>query len=96
MLAGRWKLIAGYIDGGMRGGIPAERHDHVVTYYGRLDGYTGTLQMGDKSLCYCFLIDRDGVIRWASKGQADDQSLDRMHRAVETLLSVSGRGRKKA
>lgn len=86
MLAGSWKLLAGWIDGGMRGGIPAGRHDHVVTYYGELGGYTRALRMADRSLCYCFLLDRKGVIRWTGKGFADEGLLNAMRETVETLL----------
>ena len=86
MLAGGWKLLAGYTDGGMRGGIPADRHDHVVTYYGKLGLYTGALRMNGRSLCHCFLLDRTGIIRWKGKGFADKESLEKMRETVETLL----------
>jgi len=86
MLAGGWKLLAGYIDGGMRGGIPADRHDHVVSYYGKLGFYTGALRMNGRSLCHCFLLDRKGIIRWTGKGFADKESLENMLDTTSALL----------
>ena len=86
MLAGGWKLFAGYIDGGMRSGIPAHRHDHVITYYGKLGLYTGALRMKDRSLCHCFLLDRKGIIRWTGKGFADAESLENMLDTTAALL----------
>jgi hypothetical protein len=85
-IGGLVTFLAGYIDGGMRGGIPADMHDHVVTYYGKLGLYTGALRMKDRSLCHCFLRDHKGIIRWTGKGFADEESLDRMRDTTAVLL----------
>jgi hypothetical protein len=69
-VGGLLTFLAGCIDGGMRGGIPDGRHDHVVTYYGKLGLYTGALRMKDRSLCHSFLRERKGVIRWTGNENA--------------------------
>jgi len=88
MLAGRWKLLSGIIDGGMRRGVPRDRHDHVSTFYGDVDRYCRQLQIGDKSDGYVFLLDRDGVIRWRSNGWATEEKLQALFEKTRTLMKM--------
>ena len=88
MLAGKWKLLSGIIDGGMRRGVPGDRHDHVSTFYGDVDRYCEQLQIGDKSDGYVFLLDRDGVIRWRSNGWATEEKLQALFEKTRTLMKM--------
>ncbi len=68
MLASGWKIMRGFIDGGMQSGVPESRHDKTATYYGPLDQYFKDLEINDSSIPYFFLLTRDGNIAWRSSG----------------------------
>ncbi len=81
------RLFSGSIDAGMRGGIPPRQHGHVVTYYGGLDRYLRELGISDRNHAYVYLLDRDGVIRWAEQGSATPDRLEEMVKATRSLLT---------
>jgi hypothetical protein len=87
MLKRRWKLISRYIDGGMRSGIPQEKHGNVMTYYGDINKYRDILDMRDKSTGYVFLIDKEGKIRWSQSGYADESRLENLFENVIVFLN---------
>jgi len=73
MLSGGWKMMSGIIDGGMRSGIPADQHGNVATYYGRLSDYRELLHMKNPGSCYVFIVDKEGIIRFAASGAPKDE-----------------------
>ena len=76
MISGAWgRMFSGIIDAGMRAGIAPEKHRHVVTYYGDYGAYAEILGMDDPSVCYPFLLDAEGIVRWMSKGFATQETL---------------------
>ncbi len=87
MLASGWKLMSPIIDGGMRSGIPKQKHGNVTTYYGDVDKYCNLLSIEDKSDGYVFLLDRNGVIQWRSKGFATENGLQELFERIQTLKS---------
>jgi hypothetical protein len=70
MLSADVKPFAFRIDGGMRSGIPEEKHKNVMTYYGDYTEYKRLLHIDDLTLGYAFLLDREGTIRWHGEGFA--------------------------
>ncbi|HET8687570.1 MAG TPA: hypothetical protein VFM18_13040 [Methanosarcina sp.] len=68
MINKAWKVLSWMIDSGMRGGIPAEKHDNVVTFYGDYSGYQKTLGMEDTNLAYVFLLYPKGIIAGKGRG----------------------------
>ena len=81
------KLMGGFIDAGMRSGIPEARHRYVVTWYGSYNRYSDILGMDDLSAAYLFLLDKDGRIRWREKGFSDSAGLQELIGMTRTLLS---------
>ena len=75
MIPLRYKLMSFVIDGGMRAGIPREKHKNVITYYGNVDKYREILMMNDVYLGHAFLLDRQGIIRWQGRGFASQETL---------------------
>ena len=67
MINEAWKFVSWVIDSGMRAGIPAEKHDNIVTFYGDYSVHQHALGMEDTNLGYVFLLDPKGIIR--RKGQ---------------------------
>jgi len=85
---GFWKIFSGFIDEGMRSGIPDEKHDYVVTYYGDASKFREKLGMDDKNLGYVFLLDEDGNILFKGEGYADEEGKERMLKKVKNTCSV--------
>jgi hypothetical protein len=67
MIAGSWKMMSGWIDGGMRGGIPPEKHPYVATYYGPLDKLQQELGTSDDQLAYVYLLDPESKVLFMGK-----------------------------
>jgi len=85
MLAGAWKLMSPFIDGGMRSGIPKQKHGNVTTFYGDVNKYCKLLSIKDKSDGYVFLLDQNGVIQWRSNGFATEEKLQELFDKIESL-----------
>ncbi len=67
MISGSWNLVSGWIDNGMRSGIPAEKHPYVATYYGPLEDHQARLGVDNDQLAYVYLIDPEGKILFRGK-----------------------------
>ena len=85
MLDGLWKFFRGSIDGGMRAGIPLEKHKNVVTYYGNYKNYTNYLFIEDIKNGYVFLLDKEGIIRFIGMGLASDKDVEKMIEIAKNL-----------
>jgi hypothetical protein len=79
--------LTGRVDEALRGALPVERHDRVLTYAGNLDEYTVQLGLDDISVAYLYLVDGEGVIRWAWRGTATPEGLDGLLNTARKLLA---------
>jgi hypothetical protein len=86
MISKAWKVASRIIDSGMRGGIPVEKHDNVVTFYGDYSGYKKALGIEDTNLAYVFLLDQKGIIRWMGEGYARPETESELLETAETLI----------
>ena len=89
MLKGRWRLISGIIDGGMRSGIPELQHPYVATFYGDISMYQKALDMDDEEACYLYILDKDGLIWFASAGPPTTELSSDAMEVLRQLLSQS-------
>ncbi|WP_440948495.1 hypothetical protein ACSAZL_09850 [Methanosarcina sp. T3] len=80
-----WKVLSWMIDAGMRGGIPVEKHDSVVTLYGDYSGYQEALGMENTNLAHVFLLDPEGVVRWKGEGYASPETEKELLNAAMNL-----------
>jgi ATP10 protein len=85
MIKAGYKFASGFIDNGMRGGVPKDLHDNVATYYGKLNKYKTDLLMFDKNSCYLFLIDKNGIIKYTTESMASPEKLKALYSEVEKL-----------
>jgi hypothetical protein len=85
MIKGAWGIVSGFIDNGMRGGVPKELHNNVATYYGSLSAYKSDLMLEDKNSCYIFLLDKSGVIRYVSEASSDADKLTALYVAIDKI-----------
>lgn len=88
MLARQWILMSPIIDGGMRSGIPKQKHGNVTTFYGDVNKYCELLSIKDKSDGYIFLLDQKGVIQWRSNGFATEEKLLELIDKIESLKRI--------
>lgn len=86
MISKAWKVISRVIDSGMRGGIPVDKHDNVVTFYGDYSGYQKILGMEDTNLAYVFLLDPKGIIHWKGQGYALPETEKELFETAKTLV----------
>jgi hypothetical protein len=85
MLSADVKPFAFRIDSGMRSGIPEEKHNNVMTYYGDYAEYMRLLHIDDVTLGYAFLLDQEGIIRWHGEGFATRDMTRKMINRARTL-----------
>jgi hypothetical protein len=86
MIDAAWKVLSWVIDSGMRGGIPAEKHDNVVTFYGDYSGYREILGMDNTNFAYVFLLDQRGIIHWMGKGFAKPETEKELIETAKALV----------
>jgi hypothetical protein len=85
MINAAWKVLSWIVDSGMRSGIPVEKHDNVVTFYGDYTGYQEALGMVNTKLAYVFVLDKKGIVRWRGQGYANP---DAEKEFIETLKAL--------
>lgn len=88
MIGTGWRPVRGWIDGGMRRGIPdpAVRR-RTLTAYVPLGPATAELGITETSDIWLFLVDGDGIVHWRGRGRHRpevaaelDVALDRLRR----------------
>ncbi|MDG6224454.1 MAG: hypothetical protein QCI82_02970 [Candidatus Thermoplasmatota archaeon] len=83
MIQGKvWSVLSGFIDGGMRSGIPEWKHDSVATYYGDTSSFRKEMGIEDMSKGYVFLLDHEGNIIYRGSGTADEEGIKQMLEAA--------------
>ena len=88
MIAADYTSMRSVIDGGMRGGIPKEKHKNVVTMYGDVEKYIKALSL-DSQFGYAFLLDQEGIIRWQEQGFATPETLTELFETAEKLAETT-------
>jgi hypothetical protein len=83
-----WRPLAGWIDSGMRGGVPESKWSSVVTLYGgnatRLRDFLG--DYGSPS-AYVVALDANGAVVWSN---AEGYSDERARELSDELLRLTG------
>ncbi len=83
-----WKVFSGFIDRGMKSGIPEEKHDSVITHYGDVSEFKRKLKIEDENLGYVFLLDRDGRIIFKGEGRADEKGKEEFLEKVKMVCAL--------
>ena len=79
MVSDIWeKALTGAFDSVKQRGRPITNHENVLTYYGESGPYSQMLGMDDPTICYAFLLDREGSIIWSGDGRANTGKIDAM------------------
>jgi hypothetical protein len=77
------KLAQMFINEGMRAGIPDPlARERTVTLYLDKDGFRRALAMADEDDIYVLVVDRQGVVRWRSRGTLTEEKAQRLEEAL--------------
>lgn len=71
MISSMWKWMSGFIDSGMRSGVPSYKHNNVATFYGPLDDYIKAFGVKDRSVVYIFTLNETGEIVGRTSGAVE-------------------------
>lgn len=96
MISGGYGMVATFIDGGMRRGVPQTLHDRTATYYGPREAFFKALNITDTSKPYLFVLDKQGHIVFRTAGwyngidaqAANDAITDALGKPRATLPAV--------
>jgi hypothetical protein len=81
-------LYRGFIDRGMRAGIPdpVARHK-TITLYTDKDAFKQALEINTETDIHLRLVDREGVVHWSAAGALTREATDALTETLETLLA---------
>jgi len=83
-LSKSWGPLRGYIDGGMRAGIPdVFVRQHTLTAYTDLRALTRELGVTDRDTVWVYLLDEEGRVIWRESGQVDQAKTESLAAALE-------------
>ncbi len=80
-----WRPLQGWIDGGMRGGVPRPQWSNVITVYE--DGATVRAFVGDRgaAVAHAVLLDAGGTVRALETDGFDDDDAARLSATIAEL-----------
>jgi len=82
-LAGGYRIMRSFIDGGMRRGIPdSSVRAATVTLYVDKKPFKAALRIPDEDRIQLFLVERGGRIRWRAAGRYDAETFAALEAAV--------------
>jgi hypothetical protein len=86
-LGAGWRPMRGWIDGGMRAGIPdTAQRARTVTLYPDKGPFRAALGIGSEATIHPLLLDRDGHVIWRTQGPWTIEKGASLARAVVTAL----------
>ncbi|MFK7759550.1 MAG: hypothetical protein AB8C13_06360 [Phycisphaerales bacterium] len=73
----RWGWMAGFIDGGMRSGIPDyEARARTITLFTDVGAFTDALEIESRDIIYAVILDRESRVLDVIAGDFDDEKLE--------------------
>jgi hypothetical protein len=85
---GAWSLVRGWIDGGMRSGIPAfAGRERTITIYTDTEKFRQLAGIDDPKRIWVGIVDREGRVFWSARGPATPELLADLSRAVRTAAT---------
>ena len=85
---GAWGLVRGWIDGGMRSGIPAfAGRERTITIYTDTEKFRTLAGIDDPKRIWVGVVDRAGRVFWSARGPATPDRLNELRSAVQATAS---------
>jgi hypothetical protein len=79
----RWLPARGFIDGGMRAGIPdLETRQRTLTAYTDIDALSRALRIDSTNTIALFVVSPEGVIMWSGHGACNLETAAALERAA--------------
>ena len=87
----RWLLARGFIDGGMRAGIPdLDTRQRTLTAYTDVGALTGALRIDSTNTIALFVVARSGKIEWSGRGAYESDAAADLERAAAAARRAEG------
>jgi hypothetical protein len=83
MISTAYRPVARFIDGGMRGGVPADLHDRTATFYGDRSRFFSAAAITDQTRPYLFVLSRSGRVVYRTDGPVTTDSLEAARQAID-------------
>lgn len=83
MMASAFSIVRGWVDNGMRSGIPIEKHDNIACYYGDKGKYKRALDIGTYKEAQIFVLDEQGQILFFASGEPTEEGIARVREVVK-------------
>lgn len=79
----KWGWMSGFIDGGMRSGIPdLDARARTITLYTNVGAFKKALGLGSSNQIYAVLLDANGEVVGIEEGDYEQVKLDRLREAI--------------
>ncbi len=86
-ISSSYRVIRGWIDGGMRSGIPDEEaRARTITVYTDVSDVADALRLPTRETIYTMLLDDEGRVVWQVSGPRTDAALEELKAAVRARL----------
>jgi len=87
-ISGGWGLMRGWVDGGMRSGIPDfGARERTVTVYTDTEKFRSLAGIDDPEKIWVGIVDRQGRVYWSARGPASEAMLAELREAVRAVAS---------
>lgn len=87
-ISGAWGVARGWIDGGMRSGIPDfGARERTVTIYTDTSKFRELAGIENPEQIWVGLVDRAGRVYWSARGPATEEALGDLRRVVRAVAS---------
>jgi hypothetical protein len=88
-IASGYRLFRGFIDGGMRGGIPdVDARERTITLYLDKGAFRSALGLASEETVYALVIDAEGSVAHILEGPYSDAKGAIVQRVIERVLAV--------
>lgn len=86
------RMVRGWIDGGMRAGIPDKTaRETTITLYTNVSAFNRSLGITSTRTTYVLLADRQGRVYWRGQGEFDATQFAGLTAAIQAAQSSQGR-----
>jgi hypothetical protein len=87
-ISARWGIARGWVDGGMRSGIPdISARERTITIYTDTEKFRELAGIEDPNQIWTGIVDREGKVYWTRRGPATQEALAELRAFVRTLAN---------
>ena len=83
-----FKPMSWQVDRWMRDGIPEQYHDNTATAYGNRSAIFRQLGISDRSNCYVYILDQNGIIKYHAEGAVKPVTKQDFFSTVQSMLAL--------